>query len=192
MSIPPTRRVDEVLLADTIARAPAGALYVFGYGSLMWRPGFAHLGCAPARVQGYGRRCAVYSTHYRGTPAFPGLVLGLDAGGCCNGVLYRTAAARKAQTIRYLFRREMFAQVYVPKFVTVHRPRGAPVQALTFVVRRDGAQYAAPMPEEDAAAIIRRARGSGGSNRDYFLNTLRHLRALDMPSPMLERLCRLL
>lgn len=187
----PAVTVDEKQLADTIRRAPAGDLYVFGYGSLMWRPGFAYKEALPARVFGYCRRCAVYSNHYRGTPARPGLVLGLDAGGSCNGMVYRAPAAKKAQIIRYLFKREMFAQVYVPRYVSVACGRGRR-RALTFIVRRECGQYAAPMPDAQAAAIIRRARGSGGSNRDYFINTHNRLHQMGMRCPMVERLCELL
>lgn len=180
---------DSRLLAETIAAAPAGDLYVFAYGSLMWLPGFACRRRQAARIYGYSRRCAVFSTYYRGTDKKPGLVLGLDRGGSCNGVLYRVPRRRKTAVIKYLFDREMFAGVYHPRYITACAGGGR-CQALTFVVRRDSRQYAAPMPPEAAAAIIAAAGGHGGSNRAYIYNTGSHLRQLGIPAPMLEQIIR--
>lgn len=182
---------NQQLLADTLRAAPAGDLYVFAYGSLMWRPGFAYRSAVNARVFGYNRRCAVRSTHYRGTPRRPGLALGLDGGGSCGGVLYRVAARDKAAVVRYLFAREMFADAYHPRYVAAVAGRQRR-RALTFVVRRGGPHYSAPMPLAAAASVIRKARGAGGANSDYFHNTRRCLQQRGIVSPMLARLCRLL
>ncbi|MCH9705245.1 MAG: gamma-glutamylcyclotransferase [Proteobacteria bacterium] len=184
--------INEKLLAETTAAAPAGDLYVFTYGSLMWRPEFRYQKKQPARVFGYSRRCAVFSYYYRGTPEQPGLVLGLDVGGSCNGLCYRVAAAQKAQVTRYLFKREMFADVYYPRYVRVRLPSGKVQTALTFVVRREGSQYAAPMADPAAVKIIRRAAGVGGANSEYFHSTRHHLQEVGSASPLLERLCALL
>ena len=195
----------EAMLAETLRAAGAGDLHVFAYGSLAWRPGFSFRSRWAAAVRGYARRLCVRSSHYRGTPEKPGLVFGLDAGGSCVGAVFRVAAKEKGEVARYLFRREMFANVYHPRFV-IARPlarkggadgkggrekRGA-VRALTFVARRDHPQYAPPMPEEDALRIIRACRGAGGGNREYVLNTLSHLREMGVSCPGLERLGRLL
>ena len=194
------------MLQQTLREAGGGDLHVFAYGSLAWRPGFRFQGQWPALVRGYARRLCVRSFHYRGTPERPGLVFGLDAGGSCAGTVFRAAAAEKEKVARYLFRREMFANVYCPRFVAA-RPlagrggqdkageegwgeRRGTVRALTFVARRGHPQYAPPMPEEEALAIIRAGRGVGGGNREYILNTLSHLRAIGVPCPRLERLGR--
>ena len=181
------------MLAETLRAAGPGRLHVFAYGSLAWRPGFPFQKQWPALVRGYARRLCVRSFHYRGTPAKPGLVFGLDAGGACAGIVFRVAAADKIQAARYLFRREMFANVYRPCFVTARPPRGSDgkakaVRALTFVARRESPHYAPPMPEADAVKIIRACRGVGGGNREYILNTLSHLRARGVSCPALERL----
>ena len=195
----------ETMLAETLRASGAGDLHVFAYGSLAWRPGFSFRSQWPAAVRGYARRLCVRSSHYRGTPEKPGLVFGLDAGGSCVGAVFRVAAAEKGEVARYLFRREMFANVYHPRFVMARpltrkggengkggRGKRGGVRALTFVARRDHPQYAPPMAEEDALRIIRASRGAGGGNREYILNTLSHLRQMGVSCPGLERLGRLL
>ena len=186
----------EAMLSETLRQAGGGDLHVFAYGSLAWRPGFPFKKRWPATIRGYARRLCIRSFHYRGTPEKPGLVFGLDAGGSCAGAAFQVAAADKAEVARYLFRREMFANVYRPRFVTA-RPLGEKngaaggkraVRALTFVARREHSQYAPPMPEEEMARIIRVCRGAGGGNREYILNTLSHLRQMGVSCPALERL----
>ena len=186
----------ETMLSETLRQAGGGDLHVFAYGSLAWRPGFPFKKQWPAAIRGYARRLCIRSFHYRGTPEKPGLVFGLDAGGSCAGAAFQVAAADKTEVARYLFRREMFANVYRPRFVTA-RPLGeksgaagkkGAVRALTFVARREHPQYAPPMPEEEMARIIRVCRGAGGGNREYILNTLSHLRQMGVSCPALERL----
>ena len=179
------------MLAECAAQIGGGGLRVFGYGSLMWRPGFRVRESATARVHGYSRRLSVRSMHYRGTPRRPGLVFGLDAGGSCNGVVLQPAASDK-RVLRDLFRREMFANVYEPRFVSARLADGGAARVLTFVVRRGGANYAPPMPPEKAAKIIRAARGFGGDNADYVRNTREELERRGVHCPQLARLCALL
>lgn len=178
------------LLAEYAAQIGDDELYVFGYGSLMWRPGFRVRESAAARVHGYARRLSVRSTHYRGTPQKPGLVFGLDSGGSCNGVVLRAAGDTK-RILRGLFRREMFANVYEPRFVCAHLS-GGDIRALTFVVRREGNHYVPPMSPQRAAKIIRAAKGFGGDNADYVKNTREELARRGVPCPQLARLCALL
>ncbi len=178
------------------ARAPgarsAGADdgWVFAYGSLMWEPGFPHVGAAPALVRGYHRAFCVYSVHYRGTPARPGLVLGLDRGGACRGRAYRIAAADLDDVLGYLDARELVTDVYLRRVVPVE-VAGRRVPAVAYVADRAHPQYAAKLSLERAAAIIARSAGSAGANRDYLIHTVAHLDALGIDDGPLHALLRL-
>ena len=184
-------QLTEKSLQETRRAVGRGDLYVFGYGSLMWHPGFRFIERSVARIYGYHRRLAVRSWHYRGTPQKPGLVFGLDKGGSCYGTLYCVAKKDKERILRYLFRREMFANVYRPRFVAASPEDGKGAQrALVFVVRRDTPNYAPPMPDEKARRIIRRAAGMSGANVDYIKSTQQRLTAMGVACPQLTRLCR--
>lgn len=156
---------------------PRGDLWVFTYGSLMWDPGFPHVAAEPALLRGYHRAFCIYSSRYRGTVQSPGLVLGLDPGGACKGIVYRIAAADKAAALEALWHREMRRGVYRPRLIPVSTPGGRR-NALSFVANRIHSGYAGRMDINAAARIIARCCGERGPNMDYLLNTLRHLDAL--------------
>ncbi len=158
--------------------APRGELWVFGYGSLMWDPGFVHSEVHPARIHGHHRSLCVWSWRHRGTPAEPGLVFGLDRGGSCVGRAFRVPDTRKHEVLEYLRQREMIGGVYVPAMKPTRLQRGDSVSALTFVVRRNHPQYAGRLTPEQAAATVCGARGLGGPNTDYLAFTLRTLESL--------------
>ncbi len=156
------------------------ALWVFGYGSLMWRPGFAYEAAQHARLTGWRRCFCIYSIFHRGTPARPGLVLGLDRGGACEGIAYRVAASEAAATVRYLRAREQVNGVYREAHVPVElmgEPRRE-VLALAYIVERAHPSYAGQLPLVAQARLIRGARGKSGNNLDYLISTLRHLHEL--------------
>lgn len=164
-----------------IVVAPIGTerdLWVFGYGSLMWRPGFPYLEAHPALLRGWHRSLCVYSHHHRGTAARPGLVLGLDRGGACRGVAFRVADAEAETTRAYLIEREQVTLVYREIASRVRLDDGRTVQALTFVVDRGHHQYAGILTPERQAELIRSAQGVSGRNIDYLESTLRHLEEL--------------
>ena len=175
-------------LRETVIDQAGKDLSVFAYGSLMWRAGFPHRTAVRARVFGYSRRLAVYSRHYRGTPEKPGLVFGLDRGGSCWGMLYHIAPRDKVAVIDYLFEREMFANIYAPRFIRVQE-KGRDIRALTFVAKPEGEGYALPMKTRTAIRIIRSAAGVGGSNADYIRQTQIMLHRMKTPCPALDRLC---
>jgi cation transport protein ChaC len=155
-------------------------LWVFGYGSLMWRPGFAVLERVPARLLGLHRALCVYSFHHRGTPERPGLVLGLDRGGMCRGIAYRVAAAARAETIAYLRDREQVTTVYLETMRRIeledHERRR--VRALCYIVDRGHIQYAGRLTLAECLHHVRQGHGHSGANREYVLETVRALEAL--------------
>ena len=160
--------------------------WVFGYGSLMWNPGFAHVETRRARLHGFRRALCVRSFVHRGTPDRPGLVLGLDRGGSCIGLAYRVPAELRDETIAYLHERELVTHVYVERLLPVGLTGGSTVPALTYVVDRGHPQYAGALQAADAAAIVTGAAGRSGRNEDYVLNTVAHLNALGIRDPWLE------
>ncbi|WP_149536588.1 gamma-glutamylcyclotransferase [Siccirubricoccus phaeus] len=171
-----------------------GHLYVFAYGSLIWRPGFAHLGAHPALLRGFHRRFCLWSRLYRGTPEAPGLVLGLDRGGACRGVAFRVAAVEAASVLDYLDARENIGDeiVYTRRLLGVRLlDSGAAVRAVTYVARREHPAYCRPAPEAAAAAIALGV-GQAGPNRDYLLNTVAHLAAMGVRDLGLDRIAALL
>lgn len=165
-------------------------LWVFGYGSLMWNPGFEHECREVAVVHGLHRRLCVSSIRYRGTPERPGLVLGLDRGGSCRGYAYRVGADIKHEVVRYLEQREMINAVYQPVFVRVRRADHGQCTALTFRVRRDHPQYIPPMDDRLLAERIAGCRGQNGCNPEYVFNTLSELRRIGFEDGALIRVAR--
>ena len=155
-------------------------LWVFGYGSLLWRPGFAFLEKVPARVTGLHRSLCVYSFVHRGTPEKPGLVLGLDRGGACRGIAFRVAAVDRAATIQYLREREQTTAVYleVLRNVTLLGKAERTVEALTYVVDRGHRQYAGKLTLDERLHLIRQGHGRSGPNPDYVLATVAELERL--------------
>ncbi len=155
-------------------------LWVFGYGSLIWRPGFEHVERAAARIVGLHRSLCVYSFVHRGTPERPGLVLGLDRGGACRGVAYRVAARNRAATLAYLREREQATSVYIETQRTVWLA-GKPerrVKAVCFTVDRSHPQYAGRLSLDRQIHHVRQGHGRSGNNADYVIETVASLEAL--------------
>ena len=164
-------------------------LWVFAYGSLMWRPGFEHVGHVTARLSGARRALCVWSYVHRGTRERPGLVLGLDRGGSCRGIAYRVAADKRDAVVAYLRERELVTDVYreVLRPVRLDTPDRPVVAALTYVVDREHRQYAGRLPAEAILAHVRDGHGRSGANADYVINTARHLESLGFRDPILEK-----
>lgn len=162
---------------ERIDQLPSGPLYVFGYGSLLWRPGFDWRAARRARIHGFHRALRVWSFHHRGTPDQPGLVLGLDCGGSCLGCMFEVDEAAKRPTAEYLWAREMVTSVYIPRLVHVHCD-GDRFTALTFVLDRDHEQYAGTLAPDHAARHILDAQGASGANPEYVRETVAGLERL--------------
>jgi cation transport protein ChaC len=155
-------------------------LWVFGYGSLMWRPGFDYLAREEGLLIGAHRALCIYSWVHRGTPERPGLVLGLDQGGACRGIAYRVAAASRDETIAYLRAREQATMVYRETWRPVWLA-GDPkrrVQAVCYIADRRHPQYAGRLTLERQLHLVRQGHGKGGPNRDYVIETVKALEAL--------------
>jgi glutathione-specific gamma-glutamylcyclotransferase len=155
-------------------------LWVFGYGSLMWRPGFDYVERVPARLIGLHRALCVYSFVHRGTPERPGLVLGLDRGGMCRGIAFHVAAAAREKTIDYLRAREQVTTVYLETMrrLELEEPARRQVQALCFTVDRSHVQYAGRLTLEQSLHHVRQGHGRSGPNRDYVIDAVTALEAL--------------
>ena len=189
-------------------------LWVFGYGSLMWRPGFSFEERVPARLIGLHRALCVYSFVHRGTPEKPGLVLGLDRGGACRGIAFRVDKAQRAATLAYLREREQVTHVYreMMRAVTLHDDKRHPddkrlspeeaalaagagerrVMALVYVVDRSHPQYAGRLDLAAQLHHVRQGHGRGGPNRDYVLETIKEIEAQGCFDAKLHRLAEML
>ena len=154
--------------------------WVFGYGSLMWRPGFDFVERVPARLIGLHRALCVYSFVHRGTPEQPGLVLGLDRGGMCRGIAFRVAAAAREKTVAYLRAREQVTTVYLETMRRIELEEKArrQVRALCFIVDRSHVQYAGRLTLAECLHHVRQGHGRSGPNRDYVLDAVQSLEAL--------------
>ncbi|WP_256751782.1 gamma-glutamylcyclotransferase [Mesorhizobium sp. Mes31] len=167
-----------------------GDFWVFGYGSLIWRPGFAHVETQRARLHGYRRSLCVYSFVHRGTPERPGLVLGLDHGGSCVGLAFRVPGELRDEVIAYLRERELVTNVYLERTLKIRLNGGGMVEAVAYIVDRGHEQYAGALDAAHAAAVVRGAVGQSGNNEDYVLSTLEHLEALGIRDHWLEDVAR--
>lgn len=161
--------------------------WVFGYGSLMWRPGFAYEEQEPGLVYGFRRSLCVLSHVHRGTPEKPGLVLGLDAGGSCHGVAYRVAAEHWPRTLAYLREREQVTMVYRELETRLRLLQsGQTVRAVAYVVDRKHPQYAGRLGIERLVSLVRQGTGKSGHCVDYLESTVNHLRELGIHDAQLE------
>ncbi|GAA6193820.1 gamma-glutamylcyclotransferase [Phaeobacter gallaeciensis] len=152
-------------------------MWVFGYGSLLWNPGFPVARSELATLKGYARSFCMSSIHHRGTEENPGLVLALDAieASFCKGVAFAVEAGHEERTLAELRERELVSSAYLEKMLDVHFDTGEVVNAVTYVIDADHVQYCGGMPLEEQAQIIAHAVGGRGPNTEYLYNTAEHL-----------------
>ena len=172
-----------------------GDLWVFGYGSLMWKPGFDFVERRLARLDGYARRFGMWSWHYRGTREVPGLVLGLDwmPGESCTGVAFRIDRQKERSIRDYLQERELISYAYFETLQPLTLLGGdarhdEPCEALCYILDRTHPQYAGGLTETEQANCIAKAAGNSGPNADYLHSTCAHLNALGIADPGLQAL----
>lgn len=167
--------------------------WIFGYGSLIWDPGFVPAETRRARLSGYARSFCLRSIQHRGTQAQPGLVLGLDEDPAaeCWGVALRVAEADHDEVLAYLRARELVTDAYREAVLPLALEGGGQVEALAYVMRRDHWQYAGGLALAQQARMIATAVGGRGPNADYLFNTAEHLAEIGLPDTELERLSRM-
>ena len=173
---------------------PDGDLWVFGYGSLIWKPGFTFLEQSPARLIGEHRSLCIYSMVHRGTYEKPGLVLGLDRGGACQGVAFRVAARERRATVAYLREREQVTGVYreVMRSVWLKSDARERVRALVYVADRSHDQYAGRLSLDEQLRLVKQGHGAYGDNAEYVISTVAALEAQGIRDTPLHRLAALL
>ena len=166
-----------------------GDFWLFGYGSLIWRPDFDYTERRMARVRGWHRALKMWSRINRGTVELPGLVFALLSGGSCQGVVYRIARKQAPATLTQLWQREMPTGVYDPRWMHCETPHG-PVQALAFTLSRRSPNYTGNLSAQQYEHIFKNARGIYGSTQDYAMQTLESLRAHGIRDRALEALLK--
>ncbi|WP_170423156.1 gamma-glutamylcyclotransferase [Ruegeria arenilitoris] len=167
-------------------------MWVFGYGSLLWNPGFPVARSEHATLHGYARSFCMSSIHHRGTEDHPGLVLALDeqVDAHCKGLALAVEAGHEDRTLHELRERELISSAYVEKMLDVQLASGEVVNAVTYVIDADHVQYCGGMPLEEQAQIIAHAVGGRGPNTEYLYNTAEHLAEIDLRDPDLEWLAQ--
>lgn len=168
----------------------AGLTWFFGYGSLMWRPGFAFDAFEPARLDGWHRALCILSTHYRGTVERPGLVLGLDRGGSCVGRAIGVGEDRAEEVLAYLDARELLGNYVYDRRrlpVTILRD-GSAAEAWCYLAKPEHEAYRGGLEPADVLAHVSAGHGLSGSNADYVRNTVAHLAEIGIREPALELL----
>lgn len=163
-----------------------GDFWVFGYGSLIWKPGFEFIAEQKAILDGWHRALCIHSWVHRGTKENPGLVLGLDQGGSCEGLARLVSGDKRDAVIAYLRERELVTNVYLETWVEIRLANGQATKALTYVVDQTHQQYAKNLNEEERVEIVRRAQGESGKNIDYVVQTVKSLNRLDISDEPLE------
>jgi glutathione-specific gamma-glutamylcyclotransferase len=174
-------------LGDFRAALPRGDLWVFGYGSLMWSPGFAFSQRAVGLLRGYHRALCILSTRHRGTHRRPGLVMGLCRGGSCWGMAFRVPAAKVAAALAKLWNREMPRRVYRARLVPVRLARGRRVRALAFIADPAHPQFVRELDLRSRAQLVAQGVGERGPCTEYIRSTLRHMTELGVSDPHLVR-----
>jgi glutathione-specific gamma-glutamylcyclotransferase len=171
-----------------LERAPEpGRVWVFAFGSLIWNPAFHHVEQRVARVHGWHRQFCLWVRAGRGSPERPGLMLSLESGGSCRGVVYRLGPGTERTELDVLWRREMFTKSYRPVWVLAHTPEG-PAPAIAFAANRDHDRYAPGLDADTVACHLAEAAGPLGRGCDYLFDTVAHLRQLGLRDRALEAL----
>lgn len=164
--------------------------WVFGYGSLMWRPGFSYLNRQVGKIYGYHRALCIYSHVHRGTPEQPGLVFGLDRGGSCYGIAFEVDGHLHDEIMAYLRAREQVTTVYQERHHKVTLTDGQVVSAVAYCIDRTHPQYAGLLSDAKRLELVKNGVGQSGKNPDYIFSTYAHLKELGLEDAPLARLVK--
>ena len=177
------------LLAELLAARPPGDLWLFAYGSLIWRPACLDEERRPALLRGHHRQFCMWTRRFRATPERPGLMLALDRGGQCHGLALRLSQKTMEQDLEKVLRREIIMNpaAYLPRWLKLETSKG-PLTALGFVINRESPRYTDRLTEEKTATIIAGAVGHMGSCAEYLMHTVSHLEDLGLRDNRLWRL----
>tara|TARA_Y100001960_G_C14747867_1_gene866689 strand:+ start:687 stop:1247 length:561 start_codon:yes stop_codon:yes gene_type:complete len=169
-------------------------IWVFGFGSLMWKPGFVPIERHPALLRGFERRFNIWSTKGRGTEKHPGLTLCLEPAiyGRCKGIVYKISPKTRIRDLKYLWDREMTSGVYNPKWITVELDDGSELRTLTWVVNKFHSRYAGPRSAAEMAKIMAHSKGKYGTCRDYLVNTIKEMAKIGECDPKLNEVLELI
>jgi glutathione-specific gamma-glutamylcyclotransferase len=179
----------EIAVRDILAHAPPGDIWLFGYGSLLWKPAFEYVESRMATVRGWHRSFCIRVARFRGTRDLPGLMMALDRGGQCRGKVFRIPADQAVESLKTLFRRELVVKPPgTPPRWLMARTNDGPLPAIGFVVDRRSPFYSGGLAPEVVADIVSRAVGHWGSCAEYLHNTISHLEALGIHDRNLWRL----
>ena len=185
----PDDAIDASLAGTMAAHRPGAPVWVFGYGSLIWNPLFHFAERRVARAFGVHRGFYLWSQVNRGTPETPGLVLAIDRGGQCGGIVYRLDARTQEEDLRLLWRREMVLGAYRPRWFDVRTAEG-PVRAIAFVVDRTHPAYSGRLADDQIVSVALRASGHYGACADYLIETATALASHGISDRYLDRLVR--
>ena len=188
---------DEVragMLRDTLAEVTnPDDIWIFGFGSLMWNPGFKPTERQPVTLRCYERKFHLWSTKGRGSQERPGLGLCLEpAKGSCRGIAYRLSPETCDKDLQYLWDREMTSGVYHPRWLTVELENGLELQVLTWVVNEAHVRYAGPRPAREMARVMAGGKGKYGTCRDYLANTIAEMAKLGERDPLFDEVLSLI
>lgn len=165
---------------------PQGDFWIFAYGSLMWNPEFDYLRSEKAQLFGYHRSLCLWTVEHRGTVSQPGLVMGLDKGGSCKGRAFLVAEKGSHEILNQLNQREMITGAYISEMQNIRLSTEEKVCAICLIARRDHPQYVKNLDQKNKIKLIKRAHGQRGSNKEYVLNTLKHLNQIGIVDRSLQ------
>lgn len=186
------RILNEVELQDSIReilkqQTPRSDVWIFAYGSLIWNPIVRYTEHRIGTVDGWHRQFCLWTPLGRGTPENPGLILGLEAGDCCQGIAYRIAAADVPSEMLLLWKREMVVGSYVPRWVKVIDGEEE-IEAIAFTINHKHSMYAGNLPNEVIINHLATAVGPLGSCADYFTRTVEALKSFGIEDEALFHL----